>query len=424
MVERASCIWLCVLVAVPVYATQAESRKVVVLPLQASRMDADTTGVLNELLAAYVRHAGGYDVIAKADIDAMLGLENLKDELGCDNATCAAEIGGALGAELLISGRAARLGDSVILILKLIDTRVQTVIRSAKHKVSNDENLFDAAIEEVGRRLLGLQPLQVQTDSQRQTIHVASLNVSTIERNCMNGEPKACLDLGVRFASGDGVSRDDGAAKRWLRQSCNSGLQAGCLELSRAGEWVDRDKGSVSRGVGISLAVAGALTAVAFGAINGDTATTKTCSYFGNASEECSSEFNEGSALTFGALQLLGYSVMNVGSALYLNGKAHGFTGDDDAYGTAPGLWVAWSLAFASTATIPFVLSKQDGNGSQVLTSVAAALVPSAIFAWRMGTDSARAKANGESLDFALVPRLNSSDSGVMRFGVLSAIRF
>ena len=39
----------------------------------------------------------------------------VKEQLGCDDVTCAAEIGGALGAEFLLAGRVAKLSNNLII---------------------------------------------------------------------------------------------------------------------------------------------------------------------------------------------------------------------------------------------------------------------------------------------------------------------
>ena len=50
----------------------------------------------------------GYEVLAPSDIQAMIGLERMKDLVGCENdSSCLTELGGALGADLLIGGSSA-----------------------------------------------------------------------------------------------------------------------------------------------------------------------------------------------------------------------------------------------------------------------------------------------------------------------------
>lgn len=154
-------------------AAEPPQLKIVVMPLTASRVDSAAVEVLDELLTTFVRGLGRYQVIGKSDIDSMLGLENMKDQMGCDDATCAAEIGGALGASLLIAGKAARLGDNLILVLKLISANEQKVMNSAKHRVRNDENLYDRAIVDAGRKLFGL-PTEQASPAAATSLHEAA----------------------------------------------------------------------------------------------------------------------------------------------------------------------------------------------------------------------------------------------------------
>jgi TolB-like protein len=134
----------------------ADKPKLVVMPLQSSGLAPTSVATLDELLADFVRRLGMHQVIGKSDIDAMLGLENMKDQLGCDNVSCAAEIGGALGAQMLLAGRVAKLGDNLIIVVKLIDAAKQQVSNSVQHKASNDENRYDEAVNDAVRKLFGL----------------------------------------------------------------------------------------------------------------------------------------------------------------------------------------------------------------------------------------------------------------------------
>src|SRR5512142_3238640 len=140
------------------FASAAADRpKLVVMPLQASGLSEPAVKMLDELLVDSVRRLGKHQVIGKTDIDTMLGLENMKDQLGCDDVACAAQIGGALGADLLLAGRVAKLGESIIIVLKLIDAKKQEVLSSTKHKAADNENVYDKAVEEAVMQLFGLR---------------------------------------------------------------------------------------------------------------------------------------------------------------------------------------------------------------------------------------------------------------------------
>ena len=54
----------------------------------------------------------------------MLALDKMKSLSGCDSSvSCLAEIGGALGVELMIAGRVGKLGNSYVINLQLVNTK-------------------------------------------------------------------------------------------------------------------------------------------------------------------------------------------------------------------------------------------------------------------------------------------------------------
>ena len=135
-----------------------EQPRLAVLPLSATRIADDTVSILDTLLVNAVHRTTEYRVIGAADISAMMGLENLKDALGCDNVACAVELSGALGVQHLISGSVGQLGDQMVISLVLIDTDRQEVTARAERLVPNDENLYPDALAGVVRDLFGVAP--------------------------------------------------------------------------------------------------------------------------------------------------------------------------------------------------------------------------------------------------------------------------
>ncbi len=63
---------------------------------------------LSKLLLAELDDVEGLTTLSVDDVGAMLDVEKKKELLGCDNTTCVADIGGALGAELVIYGEVGR----------------------------------------------------------------------------------------------------------------------------------------------------------------------------------------------------------------------------------------------------------------------------------------------------------------------------
>jgi hypothetical protein len=76
---------------------------------------------LTARIAEIVSRRPGIEVIAPDDIRAILEKEAEKQLLGCDDEGCLAEIGGALGADMLLQGRVSKLDEGYGLSLNLVD---------------------------------------------------------------------------------------------------------------------------------------------------------------------------------------------------------------------------------------------------------------------------------------------------------------
>ncbi|MBI3178694.1 MAG: hypothetical protein HYZ27_03480 [Deltaproteobacteria bacterium] len=136
----------------------ATSRSIAVLPLQIKRLERELGALLDELLVSNVSASGCFKVISSSDINAMLGLEKLKDVSGCSDTACAAEIGGALGVDLLLSGTVGRLGDNLLVSLSVIDITKSEVLGRLTSNIPQDENQIPGYLREAVRKLFANVP--------------------------------------------------------------------------------------------------------------------------------------------------------------------------------------------------------------------------------------------------------------------------
>ena len=105
-------------------------------PQQIAVMDTKIDGgadvmVGNQITARIAEVLGnrpGTSVIAPDDIRAMLEQESTKQLLGCSEESCLAEIGGALGADLLISSRVSKLGDGFGLSMSAVEPKTARAV--------------------------------------------------------------------------------------------------------------------------------------------------------------------------------------------------------------------------------------------------------------------------------------------------------
>lgn len=97
--------------------------KLAVMPISPGEgVPPTTAAAVTEALAAEVRRRSGAEVITQREIESVLSLEAQKAMLGCDTQACMAELGGALGVERLVAGTLARLGESWLVHLKVVET--------------------------------------------------------------------------------------------------------------------------------------------------------------------------------------------------------------------------------------------------------------------------------------------------------------
>jgi hypothetical protein len=129
---------------------------VAVLPLASPVLGAPTLRALNDVLVVTMDQLSDYDIISPSDVDSILGAEALKDALGCDDVRCTADIAGALGSRYVLSGSITKLGDQLLVTLSLMDAQHVRAESRAQSKMHDDENLYEQAVVQAVRDLLGL----------------------------------------------------------------------------------------------------------------------------------------------------------------------------------------------------------------------------------------------------------------------------
>lgn len=121
--------------------------KCAAMPLGRGPFDADVVALFDEILLGELQHAG-FESIGPEDINALLGLEKTKEAVGCDDASCIAEIGGALGVDYLVTGKIAAIEKATALTLKLIDVRKSKVLARTSQMGGESEREFPRLLAE------------------------------------------------------------------------------------------------------------------------------------------------------------------------------------------------------------------------------------------------------------------------------------
>lgn len=142
--------WLLVAgaLAAPWIAHGAARPKAAVMEIRAVQgVPPGTAEVLTSIVAADAARAG-LDTISQADVRAMLGFERQRKMLGCaEEASCLAEIGGALGADYLLSGQVGQIGTRYHLSLQLFDARKARVLGRVARFSERDEDALARALQ-------------------------------------------------------------------------------------------------------------------------------------------------------------------------------------------------------------------------------------------------------------------------------------
>jgi TolB-like protein len=127
-------------------APPAARPKLALLEVKAGQgLEPKAGATLTAILAADAARAG-FEVISQADIGAMLAFQKQRQMLGCSDDGCLAELGGALGADYVLSGEAARVASRDHLTLTLLDAKRAKVLgRSAGFSPAGDDELAVAA---------------------------------------------------------------------------------------------------------------------------------------------------------------------------------------------------------------------------------------------------------------------------------------
>lgn len=356
MTHRTAFVALC-LVLLPAAANA--KLKLAVLPTQFDESSAGKVPKLfDDYLLAAVQNAGDYEVIGQDDITALLGFEKQKDLVGCDDMSCIADIGGALGVDRLVVVKIAHLQNEWVSTAKLINIRDARVESRSSDFVSGDVRELLRAVPDIVRKLFaGGGNISAQTTPPTPAAPVATAHTPQLN---MVVQPDPNLGRGARVAGG------------------------------------------IIAGAGLAVAGLGALFAMSM-------ATTSDCTYDYYSSTETCDEVTNYAGLVGGSMVYTSGLVMaGIGSGIYMNGKARAATGDGNATGHHVLSWIAWTLVpIAAIGPLAFADSNTGlAWGSGLGGAVGAAW----IFAMRMWSSSTYARTSqGAAVPIAHVLHLHDS---------------
>jgi TolB-like protein len=98
--------------ALPLAASAQGRPKVAVMDFTANGASKELASAANSAVANELDKLAAFQVITNEAIRSLLAFEKQKQMLGCTDAACISEIGGALGADYVVSGKVTRLAAS------------------------------------------------------------------------------------------------------------------------------------------------------------------------------------------------------------------------------------------------------------------------------------------------------------------------
>jgi hypothetical protein len=121
----------------PGAARQAPLQKIVVAEMRSQTGDIDPRlfRVAEEQMAIEIGKTGRYSVIGRDDINRMLDSMQQRQMMGCTDVECYVQIGGAMGADLMVAGTMDKVGTTVMIAVKLINIANAEVLNRESEKI-------------------------------------------------------------------------------------------------------------------------------------------------------------------------------------------------------------------------------------------------------------------------------------------------
>jgi len=131
-----------------VETTQGQVEGVAVFDLEAVHgVKPSMARVLSDILLSNLTDSGRFaSVVSGEDIKQMLDLEQQKNALGCNDDSCMAEIGGALGVPFMAVPTMGKLGGQFVLNLKILDVEAARVRARVSRTVAREVDLPNAIL--------------------------------------------------------------------------------------------------------------------------------------------------------------------------------------------------------------------------------------------------------------------------------------
>jgi len=157
LLNPGTCAVLVAVLAAPVLAAPAPERtKVAVLDVRAVGVDPAKVEPLSALVASEVARREDLSVVAGTDLRALVGFEKQREALGCNDASCLADVGGALGVRYLVATEVAVFAGAWLLTFSLVDVPRAAPVRRLTRQAASETDVLSAAADGVAELVRAL----------------------------------------------------------------------------------------------------------------------------------------------------------------------------------------------------------------------------------------------------------------------------
>ena len=141
-------------------AEEERDTRLAVMDLRLAKgIDPSVGGLLNETIISKLDATGQFQsIISGSDMRDMIDLETQKMALGCDQDSCLAELGGALGVPYMLVSNLGRFGQQYILNIKFVAVEEAKVLGRVNKILADEAKVLEAlpqALQEVVNAGLG-----------------------------------------------------------------------------------------------------------------------------------------------------------------------------------------------------------------------------------------------------------------------------
>ncbi|MDP2340127.1 MAG: hypothetical protein Q8O67_04150 [Deltaproteobacteria bacterium] len=134
--------------------------RLVVMDLRNDGVTPQIQRIVGDSIVVKLNAINGLEVLSSEDVRRLADLDASRQTLGCDEASCLAELANALGAEVIVYGSIGTLGRIVVVHLSIFDSAsAKSIARETVQANTLEElpPLVDGAVEKLVARIPGIE---------------------------------------------------------------------------------------------------------------------------------------------------------------------------------------------------------------------------------------------------------------------------